>query len=132
MDRFFVFFALLSLLLIGACTEDFDEWNEGNLQEFEQLGQSLEERGTFCQIVVGGGGKSEYIDVYLNPNGQYIKNTKKAWDFIRKTTGPCKFTIYNGKNLGGKHVTLGTDLHKRIRAGLDGVRYKDSGGGDTW
>lgn len=86
-----------------------------------------------CTIVLGGGGKSQTITQSFNSNtGSYSLNTSSAWDFIRSTSGECRFTIYNDKNLSGRYVTLGSDLSTRIRAGEDGVRYKDDGGGATW
>ena len=86
-----------------------------------------------CTIVLGGGGKSQTISPsFSGTSGNYTVNTSKAWDFVRSTSGDCTFTIYNDANQRGRYVTLGTNLDKRIRAGEDGIRYKDDGGGDTW
>ena len=86
-----------------------------------------------CTIVLGGGGKSQTISPSFNgSSGNYTVNTSKAWDFVRSTSGDCTFTIYNDANQRGRYVTLGTNLDKRIRAGEDGIRYKDDGGGATW
>ena len=86
-----------------------------------------------CTIVLGGGGKSQTISPsFSGTSGNYTVNTSKAWDFVRSTSGDCTFTIYNDANQRGRYVTLGTNLDKRIRAGEDGIRYKDDGGGATW
>ncbi len=129
---FYIILMLLSFILISACGDNSDVLDESSPKDVIDIQQPLKSKAEFCQIVVGGGGQSEYISVYLDANGQHVQNTTKAWDFIRKTSGPCKFTIYSSQNLNGKHVTLGTGLTKRIRAGLDGIKYKIIGAGDTW
>lgn len=90
-----------------------------------------------CSITIGRDGKSEtyWLNVNSNsisPNMLSVSNVKLTSDFIRKTTGPCVFTVYNSANFQGRFVTLGTDLSKTIRAGIDGVENRSSGGGDTW
>ena len=87
---------------------------------------------TVCSISVGGGGETETINLYENEPSVLLRNTSANWDFIRETTGPCHFVVYNHAEGEGKYVNLGTNLDVRIRAGEDGVRYKDDGGGDTW
>ena len=85
-----------------------------------------------CTIVLGGGGNSQTISHTFDTLTPYSVNTSSAWDFIRTTSGPCSFTVYNNTSQGGRNVTLGTDISVRIRAGEDGVRNKDSGNGETW
>ena len=48
--------------------------------------------------------------------------------FVRETKGDCVFQIFNSTNLKGRNVFIGTDLSKRIRAGIGGV----TGAGATW
>ena len=85
-----------------------------------------------CTIVVGGGGHSQEITHTFSSMDSYSVNTCKAWEFIRSTSGNCHFTIYNQSDLVGEHVTLGTGLQARIRAGENGIRYKDDGGENIW
>jgi|GEM_PF-2461726 len=98
--------------------------------DFASTQQALQ---PLCRIAVGGGGQTEYIDLYANQPSVLLVNTSANWDFIRSTSGPCHFTVYNNVDgAGTRYVNLGTDLNMRIRAGEDGVRYKDDGGGETW
>jgi len=111
------------LFQLPACSEsDFAD-------DFATTRQALE---PICRIEVGGGGNTEIIELFPNQPSVLVVNTSANWDFIRKTSGPCHFTVYNEVDMGGRYVTLGSDLEVKIRAGEDGVRYKDSGGGDTW
>jgi len=85
-----------------------------------------------CAIVIGAGGKSHSYDARLAP-GQHARfDGVPASDFVRSTSGPCVFVIYNNAGFGGRSVRLGTGLDDRIRAGLDGVERRDKGGGETW
>lgn len=115
---------LMTPLVLFGCSD------EGDLSEdFTASSQALKT----CSIVLGGGGKSQTItQSFSGTTGSYTVNTSSAWDFIRSTSGECQFTIYNDSNQSGRYVTLGTDLSVRIRAGEDGIRYKDDGGGATW
>lgn len=86
-----------------------------------------------CVIKLGHDGKTYTYSKSLTSVGstaEWAKVSKAA--FVRSTSGPCTFTIYNKSNFLGPSVTLGTNLSGRIRAGLDGITKKDSGGGDTW
>lgn len=97
--------------------------------------------GGDCTITIGDDGKSETYTVHFNQRGSnqgkyevYTTGSKYSFpsvmasSFIRKTTGKCKFTVYNSRNYAGRNVILGTGLTKRIRAGIGGV----DGTGDTW
>ena len=84
-----------------------------------------------CEIRIGGGGRTTTLRVSLRPGQSHHWRSVRASDFIRSTRGPCRFTIYNSRNFGGRSVQLGSNLSTRIRAGV-GVRRKDNGGGDTW
>jgi hypothetical protein len=55
-----------------------------------------------------------------------------ASDFVRSTSGPCHFRLYNGEDYTGASVVLGSNLTGRIRPGVDGLTRKDTGGGSTW
>lgn len=79
-----------------------------------------------CSITVGAGGGSTTYTASVA--------SVPAVDFIRQTSGNCRFTVFNRVNFdtAGRFVTLGKDLSGRIRAGIDGIENKDSGGGDTW
>lgn len=91
-----------------------------------------------CTITIGHDGKSfmysgQFSDAPSQISGQSIAyGVVETSDFIRSTTGPCYFRIYNERSFEGRSVTLGTDLNERIRAGIDGIENKDSGGGNTW
>jgi hypothetical protein len=85
-----------------------------------------------CVIELGGGGRTHAYRADLLPGRARSWESVPESDFIRRTSGPCTFTVYNGNNFGGRFVTLGSNLGERIRAGIDGVRYKDEGGGATW
>lgn len=126
-----VFRLMVALSLLATACTDADMDMNGTNSALLETKQAL---STTCTIVLGGGGKSQTIQHSFtdNSNSAYVINTSSAWDFIRSTSGACKFTIYNEKNQGGRYVALGTDLDQRIRAGEDGVRYKDDGGGETW
>lgn len=94
---------------------------------------SVHAQGILCTITVGGGGDSETYRAYVNEGTPVWEFPSiQAREFIRSTTGPCAFTVYNHENFGGPYVTLGTELDDRIRAGIDGVENRDGGGGDTW
>lgn len=88
-----------------------------------------------CRIVLGDDGASSTIVANLNTTGGPVSQSfanVTASSFVRSTTGPCTFQIYNSGNFTGDQVTLGSGITTRIRAGLDGVSRKDSGGGETW
>lgn len=85
-----------------------------------------------CAIRVGESGKTWTYSKKLALGQVAEWPSNKAASFIRSTSGPCHITIYNKENFKGRRVTLGSNLNGRIRAGLDGIRYKDSGGGETW
>jgi hypothetical protein len=99
-----------------------------------------------CSITIGGGGHTYVYRAYLSGvdalgSDKYEVYTSssvaefssvEASDFIRKTSGPCSFTVFNHANFEGRHVTLGSDLTTKIRAGIDGVENRDGGGGSTW
>lgn len=85
-----------------------------------------------CTIVVGGSGYSQEITHTFSSQDSYSVNTCEAWSFIRSTSGNCRFTVYEQSDLTGRYVTLGTGLQARIRAGENGIRYKDKGGPGTW
>lgn len=92
--------------------------------DFDVTKQALEP--FLCSITVGEGSQSEVLShTFENTSGSVTLNTEDAYSFIRATSGPCKFTVYNESNGGGRYVIIGTDLDGRIRAGLDGVRCKD-------
>ncbi len=85
-----------------------------------------------CVIVIGGEGESHRYGDHLNLGESLRFDNVPISDFIRSTSGPCTFTVYNSAGFGGRWVTLGSDLTERIRAGLDGVSRRKGGGGDTW
>lgn len=88
-----------------------------------------------CTIQIGGDGETDTLtyDLTNYSTGTYVTWTNlTARSFIRNTSGPCHFYIYNGSNLDGSLTVIGTDLTERIRAGSDGIENKDNGGGDTW
>lgn len=118
---------LAASMLIGAGCETTDE-EQPALDEYQTRQEALT---STCSISVGGGGETETITLSSSESAKLV-NTTANWDFIRETSGPCRFTIYNGKNGSSKYVILGTDLKNRIRAGEEGIRYKDDGGGETW
>ncbi len=91
-------------------------------------------RAAVCTIQIGSGGSTTTLTYDLTGSvGQSVWWTNlTARDFVRNTSGPCHFYIYNGSNLDGSFVILGSSLAERIRAGVDGLENKDSGGGDTW
>ncbi|MEZ4861164.1 MAG: hypothetical protein R3C14_07655 [Caldilineaceae bacterium] len=93
------------------------------------LAQSPNNVSGYCEIRFGGGGKTWSRGGYVN-DGQprLLFSNVPASDFIRSTSGPCIFHIYNSTGYNGRQVSLGTDLAKRIRAGVCGV----DGTGDTW
>ncbi len=95
--------------------------------------RDIQAQGAPCAITLGGGGNSETysVDLSFNNPTAYLHSVKPR-EFIRSTSGPCVFVIYNGENFHGKSVILGTDLSDRIRSGLDGIENRNSGGGDTW
>ena len=117
---------LISSLIMSACME------EQNIADTNDLAVTKNALYATCTIVVGGGGNSQTITHTFTASGSYSINTSSAWDFIRSTSGNCKFTVYNDTNLSGRYVTLGTGLSTRIRAGENGIRYKDDGGDGTW
>lgn len=77
-----------------------------------------------CTMVIGESGNSWTI------TGS--SSSVPASSFIRSTSGQCHFRVYNNSGYAGSNVIIGTNLAERIRAGIDGVRYRDDGGGDTW
>jgi hypothetical protein len=85
-----------------------------------------------CAIVVGGGGKSHRYDARLAPGQSARFDGVPASDFVRSTSGPCVFVVYNDAGFAGRSVRLGSELDDRIRAGLDGIVRRDKGGGETW
>ncbi len=85
-----------------------------------------------CTIRLGSGGRTYEHSVTLDEGEQQAVKGVSASEFIRSTHGPCHFRIYNGADLTGPSVVLGTNLTTRIRAGEDGLTRKDRGGGDTW
>lgn len=115
------------VFLISGCSAENDTDLESDIV------QSHAALSTTCTIVLGGGGKSQTITKsFTSQSDSYYVNTSSAWDFIRSTSGACTFTIYNDTIRSDRYVILGTDLSVRIRAGEDGIRYKDDGGGETW
>lgn len=96
-------------------------------------GEVAHAQGTPCTITLGGGGNSETYSRSLSPSELTASfPAVKPREFIRSTSGPCLFVIYNRENFQGRFVILGTDLSDRIRAGVDGIENRNSGGGDTW
>ena len=89
----------------------------------------------YCSIVLGGGGESETYGTYLAKKKGEVSLTipyVRAREFIRSTSGPCYFVLWNHSDEKGRHVVLGTDLSRKIRAGEDGVENRTHGGGETW
>jgi hypothetical protein len=85
-----------------------------------------------CTIQIGGGGATYTYSASLDEGESMSWSSVTTSQFIRTTSGPCHFRVYNGTNFSGSSVVLGTDLTERIRAGIDGITLKDDGGGDTW
>jgi hypothetical protein len=81
--------------------------------------------------VIGEEGETDTYQKSLEPGQYWQWSSVDESSFIRETSGPCYFTVYNGENFTGRYVIIGTNLDERIRAGLDGVDNKDSGGSDT-
>jgi hypothetical protein len=72
------------------------------------------------EIVFGRGGHSS------EPIRSSTGDLGGAWDFIRRTSGPCAFEVFNDPNWSGRSVTYGTNIDRRIRVGATGAQ--DSGG----
>ncbi len=70
-----------------------------------------------CGIKFGGNGKNSPWIKLKNNRITRTNNIGGPWSFIRKTYGPCTFTVYNKKNFKGRRVRYGTDTKKRIRTG---------------
>jgi hypothetical protein len=98
-----------------------------------------------CTIRLGEAGQTFTYGRSLKERESFYLEAVHESSFIRSTTGPCLFTVYNGRNFSGRYVTIGTNLSERgkvtmdgisrdarIRAGMDGVKNKDKGGGETW
>lgn len=124
---------LAALLMLSACLgteEDLDltvvEKNSAALEAFSN------EAAQTCTIRLGSGGQTYEYTARLSANESQVFASVAASEFVRSTSGPCHFRIYNGANLAGSHVVLGTNLTGRIRAGLDAITRKDTGGGRTW
>ncbi|MCB0125042.1 MAG: matrixin family metalloprotease [Caldilineaceae bacterium] len=82
-----------------------------------------------CTIRIGDDGNTWTIEATLSERNRPAEYPDvPASSFIRSTSGPCYFEVYNSTEFGGRMVTLGTDLTERIRAGLGGL--DDSG--ETW
>lgn len=79
----------------------------------------------YCRIEVEENGRTM---TYGEINAEVIP----AVGFIQKTRGACHYTVFDRGNYSGKHVVLGGNLNKKIRAGIDGIKNKDDGGGDIW
>ncbi|MCB9148111.1 MAG: hypothetical protein H6641_05070 [Caldilineaceae bacterium] len=93
------------------------------------LAQKAHNVSESCEIRIGRDGKTWRFSGDVDDLQQRLLfSDVPASDFIRSTRGPCTFDIFNKTNYGGRHVTLGTDLSKKIRAGTGGV----DGSGDTW
>ena len=120
-------FICLPMFLYCGCEEIGNDWE--SMDGFRESKQAL---SVVCSISLGGGGETEVINLYEGQPSVLQVNTSANWDFIRQTTGPCHFVVYNGTDGTGSYVNLGSDLNDKIRAGEDGVRYKDEGGGNTW
>ena len=95
--------------------------------------QTLSHAGTqTCTIRVGSGGTTREYTAELGEGEMRVFGAVPASEFIRATSGPCHFRVYNGQAMTGESVVLGTNLNTRIRAGVDGLTRKDKGGGQTW
>lgn len=70
-----------------------------------------------CGIKFGGNGKNSPWVNLKNNRITRTNNIGGPWSFIRKTYGPCSFTVYNKKNFKGKRVLYGTDIVSRVRTG---------------
>ena len=119
-------FVLTALLAGLSCS------GEGLELQDEQVDTTQSELAATCTIRLGEGGNTHTFSITLNDNEAWGWTSVPASDFIRSTSGPCHFRIYNSTNYTGSSVVLGTNLVDRIRAGIDGITNKDSGGGDTW
>ncbi|MCL2326146.1 MAG: hypothetical protein FWC40_06605 [Proteobacteria bacterium] len=100
--------------------------------DFANTRQALQ---PLCSITMSSasGNHSEDIHLYPNQPSVLLANTLANWDYIDSTSGPCHFTVYNNTDgAGTRYVNLGTDLSTWIRAGEDGVRFRQNGGGETW
>jgi hypothetical protein len=85
-----------------------------------------------CVIRMGGGGKTSEYTARLRPGEvKQVADTRNS-DFVRSTSGPCHFHVFNGDGMTGRAVTLGSNIDERIRVGIDGVVNRDDGGGATW
>jgi hypothetical protein len=77
-----------------------------------------------CGIVLGNKGTSSPIFKMQNDVRTQINNIGSPWEFIRKTYGPCSFTVYNENNFMGRKARYGTDIHTRIRTGATSSQNK--------
>ena len=84
-----------------------------------------------CKITIGENGQSW---TYQETGTQFDLWNTSAASFIRETStdSSCDYLVCNGPDMGYPCVHIGSGLNTRIRAGLDGIVNKDSGGGDTW
>ncbi|PHR61082.1 MAG: hypothetical protein COA43_05430 [Robiginitomaculum sp.] len=73
-----------------------------------------------CGIKFGGNGKDSPWVKLKNNKVTRTNDIGGPWSFIRKTYGPCSFTVYNGKDFKGKKARYGTDISMRVRTGLVG------------
>ncbi len=88
-----------------------------------------------CSITLSEDGKTTTYSKLMKTSGEV---TLGKWASIPKSTfivgtnGPCAFQVFSEENFKGSRVTIGTSLNTTIRAGLDGIAFKDAGNKNTW
>jgi hypothetical protein len=70
-----------------------------------------------CSIVLGDGGISQR---FYGPGIGRLRDgytSITGWDFIRETSGPCTFTVFNEPGLNGRSRQFTSGIRENIRVG---------------
>jgi hypothetical protein len=77
---------------------------------------------TECGIKLGGGGKDSSWIKLKNNKITRVNDIGGPWSYIRKTKGPCSFSLYNKDDFKGRNANYGTDIKPSLRIGIkDGI-----------
>lgn len=75
-----------------------------------------------CSITLGGDGRSRTETTESSKDFHHIGG---RWEFIRSTSGPCIFKVYNKDQLQqGRSNVYGSNITGRIRIGAKGAQNK--------
>lgn len=74
-----------------------------------------------CSITLGGDGRSRTETTESTEKFYHIGG---RWEFIRSTSGPCTFQVYNKDQLQGRSNVYGSNIEGRIRIGANGAQNK--------